>query len=80
LCSGLFTPIDCGRPVYLKGLVEGIEMTLNMWKEVLASLNPSPIFLVVANFAELLAMNGDGLYPNEVQSAGGKKGVTRATN
>jgi hypothetical protein len=48
-----------------QGFSRAIEMKILTWKEVLTTLNPSPIFGAVANFAEVLAMNGDGLYPKE---------------
>ena len=35
------------------------EMKSLTWKEVFASLNPSPVFEVIAIFAEGLATNGD---------------------
>ena len=35
------------------------EMKALKWKEVFASLNPSPVFEAVSMLAEGLAMNGD---------------------
>ena len=40
-------------------------MKVLTWKAMLTALNPSPIFAAVANFAEMLAMNGDGLDPKK---------------
>ena len=34
-------------------------------REVLTTLNPSPIFVAVANFAEVLAVNDDGFDPKK---------------
>ena len=40
-----------------------------MWKAVFATLNPSPVFEAVAIFGEELAINGNGLPPNEIRTA-----------
>jgi hypothetical protein len=39
------------------------------WKAVFATLNPSPVFEVVAIFGEELAINGNGLDPNKTRTA-----------
>jgi hypothetical protein len=36
-------------------------MKILTWREALNTLNPSPIFVAVADFAEVLAVNGDAL-------------------
>lgn len=39
------------------------------WKAVFATLNPSPIFEVVATFGEGLAMNGDDARSSAIDGA-----------
>ena len=46
------------------------EMNALTWKEVFASLNPSPVFEVVAVLAEGLATNGDESCSEEIGGDG----------
>ena len=41
------------------------EMKALMWKAVLATLNPSPVFEAVATFAEEFVINGNDLAENK---------------
>jgi len=45
------------------------EMKALTWKAMFASLNPSPVFEVVAILAEGLAMNGDESRSRETEGA-----------
>jgi hypothetical protein len=45
-------------------LIEVGEMKAT-WKAVLSALNPSPVFVAIAMFADELAMNGNGLDGDE---------------
>ena len=45
------------------------EMKTLMWKDVFASLNPSPVFEVVAILAERLATNGDEFCSRNIDDA-----------
>jgi len=42
----------------------GVEMNILTWRQVLTTLNPSPIFVALGDFAEVLAVNGDALLKN----------------
>jgi hypothetical protein len=50
------------------------------WKAVFASLNPSPVFEVVAVWAEGLAMNGDRSRSKEIDCADDYAVPKRAAN